>query len=73
MARDCLGEAMWRIHRAGHPILMPVHDEIICEATDANAADVLEKMNRIMADPPAWAKGLPLKGDGYVSKYYKKD
>ena len=52
---------------------MHVHDEIICEATDINATDVLEEMNRIMADPPKWAGELPLKGDGYVSKYYKKD
>ena len=73
VARDCLCDAMWRIHKAGHPVLMHVHDEIICEATDINATDVLEEMNRIMADPPKWAGELPLKGDGYVSKYYKKD
>ena len=30
-------------------------------------------MYDIMAVGPNWAKGLPLKGDGYISKYYKKD
>jgi DNA polymerase len=73
VARDCLCGAMLRIHRAGYPILMHVHDEIICEATDINAANVLDKMNKTMSVSPVWAKDLPLKGDGYISKYYKKD
>lgn len=73
VARDCLCDTMLRIHRAGYPILMHVHDEIISEARDADAPATLEKMNKIMAVPPVWAKDLPLKGDGYISKYYKKD
>ena len=73
VTRDCLCDAMLRIHHAGYPILMHVHDEIISEARDADAPATLEKMNKIMAVPPVWAKGLPLKGDGYISKYYKKD
>jgi len=73
VARDCLCDAMLRIHRAGYPILMHVHDEIICEARDEDAPATLERMNKIMAVSPVWAKDLPLKGDGYISKYYKKD
>ena len=73
VARDCLCDTMLRIHRAGYPILMHVHDEIISEARDADAPATLERMNTIMAVPPVWAKDLPLKGDGYISKYYKKD
>lgn len=73
VARDCLCDAMLRIYRAGYPILMHVHDEIICETTDINAANALEKMNSVMKVAPLWAKHLPLKGDGYISKYYKKD
>ncbi len=73
VARDCLCDAMLRIHRAGYPILMHIHDEIVSEARDADAPAVLEEINKIMAVSPAWAKNLPLRGDGYISKYYKKD
>lgn len=73
VARDCLCDAMLRIYRAGYPILMHVHDEIISEARDKDAPAALEQMNKVMTVPPVWAKDLPLKGDGYVSKYYKKD
>lgn len=74
IARDCLCDTMYRIYYdAGLPILMHIHDEIVSEAPDADAQDALQAMYDVMAVPPAWAKGLPLKGDGYISKYYKKD
>lgn len=73
VARDCLCDAMLRIHREGLPILMHIHDEIVAEAPDDRAADTLKLMNDIMRVSPQWAKDLPLKGDGYISKYYKKD
>ena len=31
------------------------------------------EINGAMAAPIEWAPGLPLKGDGYVCSYYKKD
>lgn len=73
VARDCLCDAMYRIHKAGYPILMHIHDEIVCEATEINAPNVLAFMDRVMKEAPAWAPSLPLKGAGYISKYYKKD
>ena len=48
-------------------------DEIVSEVPDNEAEDALTVMYDIMAVGPNWAKGLPLKGDGYISKYYKKD
>lgn len=74
IARDCLCDTMQRIYYdAGLPILMHIHDEIVCEVPESEAAEKLDVMNDIMSVGPAWAKGLPLKGDGYISKYYKKD
>ena len=52
---------------------MHIHDEVVNESKDADAPATLERMNKIMAVSPVWAKDLPLKGDGYISKYYKKD
>lgn len=73
VARDCLCDAMKRMYEAQIKILMHIHDEVVNESEDADAPATLERMNKIMAVPPVWAKGLPLKGDGYISKYYKKD
>lgn len=73
VARDCLCDAMKRMYEALIKILMHIHDEVVNESKDADAPATLERMNKIMAVPPVWAKDLPLKGDGYISKYYKKD
>lgn len=74
IARDCLCDTMQRIYYdAGLPILMHIHDEIVCEVPESEAAGKLAVMNNIMSVGPEWAKGLPLKGDGYISKFYKKD
>lgn len=72
IARDCLTDAMYRMKDTAS-ILMHIHDEMVAEALDEVAEATLDAMNAIMAVSPVWAKGLPLKGDGYTSKYYRKD
>lgn len=71
IARDCLAEAMLRIDTAGYKIIMSVHDEIVIEAH--NNFGSVDEVNMIMGMPISWAKGLPLKADGYETNYYKKD
>ena len=71
IARDLLGEAMLAVSDAGYPIVMHVHDEIIVEAPhDENS---LKEICDIMAVAPSWAEGLPLRADGFICEYYKKD
>ncbi len=71
-ARDCLAVTMQRVSNAGYDIVMHVHDEIICDVpkTDKNA---LKTITDIMAEPVPWGEGLPLRGDGYETAFYKKD
>lgn len=71
IARDCLADAMMRIHADGYDIVGHVHDEVIVEVSDADdkAADAIK---RIFDTPPEWANGLPLRGEGFTSKYYRK-
>lgn len=74
IARDCLCAAMQRMEEGyGVRILMHIHDEVVAEAPADSAAATLQHMYDVMAVPPAWAPGLPLKGDGYISEFYKKD
>lgn len=72
-ARDCLAVAMTRLADAGYDIVMHVHDEVVIEVDDYASEMLLEDINRILAEPLSWAPGLPLKAEGYVTKFYKKD
>jgi DNA polymerase len=70
IARDCLAEAMMRVCGI---IVMHVHDEMIVDAPAELAEDMLKSINGCMSTPIDWAPGLPLKGDGYICDFYKKD
>lgn len=70
-ARDCLGEAMFKVTKAGYDIVMHVHDEIIMDVP--KELGNMEEINKIFGEPIDWAPGLPLKADGYECSYYMKD
>lgn len=72
VARDCLAETIRNVSSAGYNIVMHVHDEIIADVPNEDA-DALKLISDIMALPVPWAPGLPLRGDGYETSYYKKD
>ena len=71
IARDCLAEAIERLERAGYPIIMHIHDELVCEVPRERAN--LDKVIDIMSQPIPWAPGLPLAADGWVGNYYTKE
>lgn len=72
IARDCLAVTITRLEEKGYPIVFHVHDEIIAEVPD-DGTKTLDEVLEIFRTPISWAEGLPLKGDGYVTKYYLKD
>ncbi|MBP7899124.1 MAG: DNA polymerase [Candidatus Syntrophosphaera sp.] len=71
IARDLLAEALINVDRAGYDIVMHVHDEIVVEAVGSE--ENLNEVCRLMAVAPSWAKGLPLRADGFICDFYKKD
>lgn len=71
-ARDCLAHAMLRLESEGYPIVMHVHDEVVIEV-DRDDDEALSKITAIMGEEIPWAKGLPLRADGYECPYYQKD
>jgi DNA polymerase len=73
IARDCLAEAMMRVASLGYQIVMHVHDEMIVDTDDPEPMEALKEINKQMGTAIDWAQGLPLKGDGYVCDFYKKD
>jgi len=72
-SRDCLRDAMQRVVEVFPDIVMHVHDEMIVEVNEEQAEDALAYMQDCMGKPFDWAPGLLLRGDGYVTKYYRKD
>lgn len=70
-ARDLLAEAMLRLKEHGYQIVIHVHDEVVLEVPDGESS--VEEVCGIMAEQPEWAKGLPLRADGYECTFYKKD
>lgn len=72
IARDCLAVTMVRLEKMGYPIVFHVHDEVILEVP-ADGSKTLEEVCGVFRKPIPWAEGLPLKGDGYITNYYKKD
>lgn len=70
VCRDLLAHSMGELEREGFRIVAHIHDEVIIEGQDGVLlADAIEVMERT----PKWARGLPLRADGYVCGYYRKD
>jgi DNA polymerase len=71
IARDCLAEAMLRLDEAGYRIVFHVHDEVVLEVP--NDIGSIDEVKEIMGRSIDWAPGLPLRADGFETKFYKKD
>lgn len=71
-ARDVFMSQCLSIEKAGVPVLMRVHDEVVCLVREDEAEQKLQQIISIMSTPPEWATGLPLSADGSLSKTYKK-
>ena len=71
IACDCLGVTILRLEDKSYPVVFHIHDECICEVEEGHGT--LEEMKKIFSEPMPFAPDLPLKGAGYVTKYYLKD
>lgn len=70
-ARDLLAEALLRLKKMEHSIVMHIHDEAVLEVPFGTGS--VEEVCAVMAEQPEWAVGLPLRADGYECTFYKKD
>lgn len=70
-SRDCLRESMLALDAAGYDIRAHVHDEII--VTEPINGRSVDEMSELMGAEIEWAPGLPLRGDGYATPFYRKD
>ena len=71
LCRDLLANALLNVEANGYPIVLHVHDEIICETPDLPEYNVAE-LERLMCELPEWAEGFPLVAEGAGLKRYAK-
>ncbi len=76
ISRDLMVDAMFRVERAGYPIILTVHDEIVCERKIGSGGS-LKEFNALMAIKEAWVTKspiiLPMAVAGYRAIRYRKD
>jgi len=69
-ARDIMAYSIPRLERAGFPILMQVHDELVSERPMGE--NRIDEMIDIMCKVPDWATGCPIVAEGFTTQRYKK-
>ena len=72
LARHLLADAMLRCEKLNFALVGTIHDELIVETHQSFGWGTFNAMRRVMSSGPAWAKGLPLNGAGYISRRYGK-
>jgi DNA polymerase len=70
-ARDVFKVGEGRIELAGFPVVLPVHDEAVCEVPDAPEY-TLEAVTALLTQGDRWTAGLPLAAAGRVMYRYGK-
>lgn len=71
LCRDLLAYAMVNVEGGGYPIVLSVHDELVCETPDTPEYTVAE-LEKLMCTLPEWAEGFPLVAEGAEMKRYAK-
>ncbi len=71
LCRDLLANALLNVEANGYPIVLHVHDELVCETPDTPEYNVAE-LEKLMCALPEWAEGFPLVAEGAEMKRYAK-
>jgi DNA polymerase bacteriophage-type len=73
VARDLMANAMLNLDAAGFLVILLCHDEAMTEFYDSsNLQEHFEEFLRQMVRLPSWAKGLPIKAEGWRGERYRK-
>ena len=70
ICRDIMAAAMVRIDKAGYPVVLTIHDEVISEILKTFGS--LDEFQMLMETPPDWAVGFPIKADVWRAERYRK-
>ena len=71
-ARDVMASMVLAVERAGWPVVLHVHDELVVEVAADQAQACLEDVRRIMSKPPRWMPDLPVECEAQIMEVYGK-
>ncbi len=73
--RDLLYFKLGRLEEEGlgSCVRFHVHDEAVPSIPIHGARNTLDKIQGIFGEPVPWAPGLPLRGDGFLTPFFRKD
>lgn len=69
IARDILVSSLAKLQKAGYPIVMHIHDEVLAEYP----RDCVDEISKILASAAEPYKGLPLKAEGFACNFFRKE
>lgn len=74
LARDLLVTAMFKAEKNGLPIVLTVHDEIVCDAKPSSQTPNHVTLKQIMEDRPQWALDMqvPIEAECWSGDRYRK-
>lgn len=72
IARDVFMAGLRKAEEGGYPVVLRVHDELVCEVPD-DPAFTHEALADMMASNPSWSIGLPLAAAGFEAHRYRKE
>jgi DNA polymerase len=72
LARDIFSDMMLRVDAAGYPVILHVHDEMVCEVPEEHAEQALADILGIMHTAPSWIPDIPVAADGHILDLYSK-
>jgi DNA polymerase len=72
IARDVFMTGLRRAEEQGYPVVLRVHDELVCEVPD-KPGFTHERLAGMMATSPSWSTGLPLAAAGFETRRYRKE
>lgn len=70
ISRDFICEAILDIEAEGYPVVLMVHDSIICCVHDSKTMDAYAFMQNRLRTPPVWEPNVPLDCEGEILKRY---
>jgi DNA polymerase len=69
MARDLLGHSILNLDKAGVPVILHTHDEVLCEV---DAGTDKREIEEIILKLPDWARDFPLGVESHPMRMYEK-
>jgi DNA polymerase len=73
ISRDVLAHGMQLCEKEGLRIRLHIHDQTVAMVKENRGDEALALMLECLSETPPWAKGLPLKAAGTVTRYLMKD